>query len=94
MTEKTIEKPGFVDNGDGTVSDSAHKIMWLKNDTWIELGRLVNWHESQDYAKEMNSKKFAGYSNWRVPTASEAKCLFDDINGEGFVAFRLAYTTL
>jgi len=77
MTEKTIKKVDFFDNGDGTVSDLTNKIMWLKNDTWIELGRLINWHESQSYAKEMNEKKFAGYSNWRVPTASEAKFLFD-----------------
>jgi len=77
MTEKTIKKINFVDNGDGTVSDLTNKIMWFKNDTWIELGRLVSWHESQNYAKEMNEKKFAGYSNWRVPTASEAKFLFD-----------------
>ena len=72
MTEKIIKKAGFIDNGDGTVSDLANQVMWVKNDTWIELGRLVTWHESQNYAKEMNEKKFAGYSNWRVPTASEA----------------------
>ena len=67
MTEKTIKKVNFVDNGDGTVSDLTNKIMWLKNDTWIELGRLINWHESQGYAQAMNEKTFAGYSNWRVP---------------------------
>ena len=78
MIEKTVKRVDFVDNGDGTVSDLTNKVMWLKNDTWIELGRLVNWHESQSYAKGMNEKKFAGYSNWRVPTASEAKLLFDE----------------
>ena len=60
MTEKIIKQAGFIDNGDGTVSDLANQVMWVKNDTWIELGRLVTWHESQDYAKEMNEKKFAG----------------------------------
>ena len=78
MAEKTIRKANFIDNGDGTVSDLANQVMWFKNDTWIELGRLVTWHESQDYAKEMNEKKFAGYSNWRIPNASEAKFLFDE----------------
>lgn len=77
MQEKMIGNAKYVDNGDGTVSDLTNKIMWLKNDTWVELGRLVNWHESHSYAKQMNSKHFAGYSNWRVPTASEAKFLFD-----------------
>lgn len=78
MTAKTIRKADYVDNEDGTVSDLANNIMWLKNDTWVELGRLVSWHESQSYAKEMNDKKFAGHSNWRVPTGSEAKFLFDE----------------
>ena len=78
IAEKKIKKADLVDNGDGTVSDRANQVMWVKNDTWIELGRLVTWHESQSYAKEMNEKKFAGYSNWRIPNASEAKLLFDE----------------
>ncbi|HJL72509.1 MAG TPA: DUF1566 domain-containing protein [Nitrospinaceae bacterium] len=77
MTEKTIRKAKYVDNGDGTVSDLTNNLMWFKKDTWIELGRQVSWHESQAYAKEVNDKKFAGYSNWRVPTGSEVKFLFD-----------------
>jgi len=77
MTEKTIRKAKYVDNGDGTVSDLTNNLMWLKKDTWVELGRQVSWHESQAYAKEVNDKKFAGYSNWRVPTGSEVKFLFD-----------------
>ena len=52
MIEKTIKKANFVDNGDGTISDLANEVMWIKNDTWIELGRLVNWNESQSYAKK------------------------------------------
>ncbi len=77
MVEKTVRKAKFVDNGDGTVSDLTNNLMWLKNDTWIELGRQITWHESQEYAREVNEKKFAGYSNWRVPTGSEVKFLFD-----------------
>jgi len=85
IAEKKIKKADLVDNGDGTVSDRANQVMWVKNDTWIELGRLVTWHESQSYAKEMNEKKFAGYSNWRVPTASEAKFLFDEEEKSDFL---------
>ncbi|KMP12646.1 hypothetical protein UR09_00630 [Candidatus Nitromaritima sp. SCGC AAA799-A02] len=77
VTPKTEKKSRFVDNGDGTVSDLANNIMWMKQDTWNELGRLINWHESQEYAREMNEKKFAGYGNWRIPTGSDARLLFD-----------------
>lgn len=52
--------------------------MWMKSDTWVELGRRITWHESQKYAQQKNEEKFAGFSNWRIPTASEAKFLFDN----------------
>ena len=33
IAEKTVKKADLVDNGDGTVSDRANKIMWVKNDS-------------------------------------------------------------
>lgn len=77
MPENKNNNERFTDNGDGTVTDRLHKRMWMKNDTWLELGRLLTWHQSQEYARDMNGKKFAGYDNWHIPTASEAKLLFD-----------------
>jgi hypothetical protein len=70
-------KSRFIDNGDGTVTDSLHNRMWMKSDTWVELGRLLSWHQSQEYARKLNEEKFAGYGDWHIPTASEAKLLFD-----------------
>ena len=75
MTE-TI-KAKYVDNGDETVTDTKHGIMWMKKDTWLELGRLITWHESLELARKKNEEKFAGHTNWRMPSASEAKYLFD-----------------
>lgn len=75
MTETT--KLQYIDNGDETVTDTRHRLMWMKNDTWLELGRLITWHESLELARKKNEEKFAGYSNWHMPSASEAKCLFD-----------------
>ena len=75
MTESTKLK--YIDNGDETVSDTRHGVMWMKNDTWLELGRLITWHDSLELASKKNEEKFAGYSNWRIPSASEAKYLFD-----------------
>ena len=43
----------------------------------MELGRLITWHESLDLARKKNEEKFAGHTNWRMPSASEAKYLFD-----------------
>ena len=39
MTE-TIQAQ-YIDNGDETVTDTKHGIMWMKNDTWLELGLFL-----------------------------------------------------
>ena len=77
MTASTGKEKMLIDNGDGTVTDKRHGLMWLKDDTWVELGRLITWHKSQEHARKKNEEQFAGFNNWRVPTASEAKLLFD-----------------
>ena len=77
MMEDTKKQSALVDNEDGTISDVKNGLMWMKNDTWIELGRLITWHEGIEYSKKVNSQKLSGHNNWRFPTASEAKTLFD-----------------
>ncbi|NIP99578.1 MAG: DUF1566 domain-containing protein [Nitrospinaceae bacterium] len=69
-------KSKFIDNGDGTVTDSRNNLMWAKSDTWVELGKLVTWWQAQDYVQELNNRKFAGHSNWRIPNGQEVRELF------------------
>ena len=71
-------KTKFIDNDDGTVTDTRSGRMWMKNDSWQALGRHINWVKSHEFAKEMNEKKFAGYSNWRIPNTTEAKSLYEE----------------
>ncbi len=73
----TKVKPRYLDNGDGTVTDLRKNLMWVKKDTWLELGRLITWWDGAEYVKELNSKKFAGFSDWRIPNAHEARELYD-----------------
>ena len=68
----------FTDNGNGTVLDRESGLMWMKGDSWVELGRLITWHESQKFIQEKNISKFAGYTNWRLPTAKDAHSLFSE----------------
>jgi hypothetical protein len=67
----------FVAIDDDVIFDTQGRLVWLKKDTWLLCGKWLNWVQSRDYAEELNRKKFAGYSNWRLPTAIEAKSLFD-----------------
>ena len=70
------EVPTFVDNGDGTISDTRANLMWKKDDSFKEYGYGINWFEAQDYCEILNEKKFAGYDDWRLPSGEEAKSAF------------------
>jgi len=70
------ELPNFVDNGDGTISDTHSNLMWKKDDSYKEYGYGITWFEAHDYCEMMNGKKFAGYDDWRLPGIEESKSLF------------------
>ena len=70
------EVPAFVDNGDGTITDTRANLMWKKDDSFKEFGYGINWFEAQDYCEILNEKKFAGYEDWRLPSGEEAKSVF------------------
>ena len=70
------EVPAFIDNGDGTVTDTRANLMWKKDDSFKEFGYGINWFEAQDYCEILNEKKFAGYEDWRLPSGEEAKSAF------------------
>jgi len=54
----------FVDNGDGTITDTRRKIMWQKGDN----GQEVTFDEAQEYCKTL---RVGGYGDWRLPNADE-----------------------
>ena len=70
------ELPTFVDNGDGTISDTHSNLMWKKDDSYKEFGYGITWFEAHDYCEMLNDKKFAGYDDWRLPGSEESKNLF------------------
>ncbi len=75
---KTPEEPARFEEGqNGTIIDRKRGLLWFKQDTWQMTGKWMNWVQSRDYSEELNQKKYGGYQGWRLPTASEAKSLFD-----------------
>ena len=61
----------LVDNKDGTVTDRATGLMWQKSGS---LESLDNTGASK-YVEQLNNKRFAGYSDWRMPTIEELASL-------------------
>jgi hypothetical protein len=60
----------FVDNNDGTVTDRATGLMWEKNGSSFLSNR-----RAKKYIEQLNSRRFAGYYDWRMPTVEELASL-------------------
>ena len=60
----------FVDNGDGTVTDTTTGLMWAQADN---MGH-INWHDAKRYSDNIILNV---YNNWRMPTIKELETLFD-----------------
>ncbi len=67
------------DNNDGTVTDKATGLMWQKSGS----SNLLDNRGAKEYIKKLNRKRFAGHSNWRMPTVEELASLInkDKIKG-------------
>ena len=71
------EKSRFLKRDDGTIYDSLTSITWMANDSRLDMDKEVSYAETEEYLKEINEKKFAGYDDWRIPTIHEASSIYD-----------------
>ncbi|MDP1982642.1 MAG: DUF1566 domain-containing protein [Sulfuritalea sp.] len=72
----------FADNGDGTVSDRATGLMWLKQDSGhFKAGPYgdgrMNWPQALAWAAGFELKGQHGQRGWRLPNAKELQSLVD-----------------
>ncbi|MCF8721286.1 Lcl C-terminal domain-containing protein [Nitrospina gracilis] len=67
----------FQKNGNGTVLDTQTGLMWQASDSYHELKKGMNWYDALEYVNQKNADKFAGYSDWRLPTMDELNALWD-----------------
>ena len=69
----------FVDNNDGTVTDKVTGLMWQKDGS---SGTLDN-QGAISYIEQLNRQRFAGHSDWRMPTIEELASLLERTKNEG-----------
>ena len=60
----------FVNNGDGTVTDTKTGLMWAAKDN----GGLINWTDARSYCQSYSG---GGHKDWRMPTSAELTSLYD-----------------
>ena len=61
---------GFVDNGDGTVSDTFTGLMWQQG----EPESTMTWESAISYCEGLS---LAGYTDWRLPNRKELRSIVD-----------------
>lgn len=70
----------FIDNRDGTVTDTTTELMWQKGGALSAL----SWNEAEQYVQQLNKQGFGSYYNWRIPTVEElASLLKGKVNAKG-----------
>lgn len=64
MEFEPLPEPQLVDNGDGTVTDTTNKLLWLQKG----IVKRVKLKDAKKYAA---SAEAAGQAGWRIPTLPE-----------------------
>jgi len=86
--EHMTEQERFIDNGDGTITDTRYNMMWLKQDSYQAKGKWCTWKGANKFTQKLNDEKFAGFDDWRLPKKTEARNLYEheskntDFNGD------------
>jgi len=68
LTFTGIASSEYIDNGDGTITDTSASLMWQKT-----YGQ-GNWDTANSYCTQAGT---GGYSDWRLPALTELQLLVD-----------------
>lgn len=60
----------YIDNGDGTITDTSTGLMWMEKDA----GSAMTWEEALSYCEDST---YAGYTDWHLPDVKELQSIVD-----------------
>ena len=72
------DKERFIDNHDGTITDSTSGLHWMQQDAWQKEAKWFTWDEAIELANYFNAIKFGGFQDWRLPIEEEIKSLYHE----------------
>jgi len=76
----------FIDNQDGTLTDTQTTLMWFREDGWQRDSKWFSWDEAKDLYILMNGIKFCGFQDWKLPNEDEILTLYnpEEINKDKY----------
>jgi hypothetical protein len=74
--------PRFHDQSNGTVIDNLTGLIWTKNartpgPTSCNPDTIKRWQEALDYVACLNTSRYLGYADWRLPNRKDLLSLVD-----------------
>ena len=72
------DKERFIDNHDGTITDSTTGLLWMQQDAWQKEAKWFTWDEAADLVHDLNNIKLGGFQDWRLPTEEEIQSLYHE----------------
>ena len=73
-----LKKERFIDNQDGTMTDSTTELVWMQEDAWQKEAKWFTWDEATDLVHDLNNIKLGGFQDWRLPTEDEIQSLYHE----------------
>ena len=73
-----LKKERFIDNQDGTITDSTTELVWMQEDAWQKEAKWFTWDEAADLVHDLNNTKLGGFQDWRLPTEEEIQSLYHE----------------
>ena len=73
-----LKKERFIDNQDGTMTDSTTELVWMQEDAWQKEAKWFTWDEATDLVHDLNNIKLGGFQDWRLPTEEEIQSLYHE----------------
>jgi FixJ family two-component response regulator len=77
--DTSVQLGSWIKYVDGTAKDTRTNLMWMARDfRIIERRQPVDWDEANTWVEKINEEKYAGYSDWRLPTIQEFQAIYKE----------------
>lgn len=71
------------DFSDLTATDKSTGLVWTRDANIVN--KALTWNEALRFIKQLNGKKYGGFSDWRLPTKDELESLIDYAKKQGYM---------